>query len=348
MADTAKFSALYYPYSRCLREVDLKRMVFIFDEILFVDPLSKDLGLCPGQYPVDNKDMRVRIFQDSDEVYFGDRYLPIKQRGIKENFDLWNWFDIRETYSYLQAEGVVKLIDPVKTIRKNDTLIGYSVVTDMIRGIASTSGTRPYLLGGDVNLLPKWILHHQRIPDIFTEIQKDNLLWQSLLNRQRSREENSIEQDYNVEVYRNLINETIIAKETSNSDSPENQEQNLSADISKSTFKEPDREQLSAGTNADREILHPEDPSRQDLADPKQESTHKEQKQQEQTQTSLAQLLETEVSNLELKTPTPPNFNIKEGDCFYVNHAGVVIVHPFLSTLLTALNYWTKDGFTDD
>jgi hypothetical protein len=35
----SRFSALYYPYSRCLREVDLKRLLLIVDEILFVDPL---------------------------------------------------------------------------------------------------------------------------------------------------------------------------------------------------------------------------------------------------------------------------------------------------------------------
>ena len=47
-----KFCALYYPFSRCLREVDLKRMLFLFDQIFFVDPLSRDLGDPPGQRPV--------------------------------------------------------------------------------------------------------------------------------------------------------------------------------------------------------------------------------------------------------------------------------------------------------
>jgi hypothetical protein len=33
-----KFRALYYPYSRCLYENNLKRAALVFDEILFVDP----------------------------------------------------------------------------------------------------------------------------------------------------------------------------------------------------------------------------------------------------------------------------------------------------------------------
>jgi hypothetical protein len=40
MAGSAPFRALYYPFSRSVSETTLKRAILLYDEILFVDPMS--------------------------------------------------------------------------------------------------------------------------------------------------------------------------------------------------------------------------------------------------------------------------------------------------------------------
>ena len=127
-SDVITFLALYYPYSRCLRETDLKRMLLIFDQICFVDPLSRDLAHWPGQYPVYNQAMHIRIMQDSDRLREDPRgfgsHIPVHQRGIEKDFNLWDWFAIGDTYSYLAKQGVVRLLDPTPIVREHSELLG--------------------------------------------------------------------------------------------------------------------------------------------------------------------------------------------------------------------------------
>lgn len=214
MSQQKKFSALYYPYSRCLREVDLKRMVLIFDEILFVDPLSRDLEMWPGQYPVSNQNMNIRIMQDSDRL---EDYIPVLQRGVpEEDFPIWKWFDIRKAYSILQSEGVAKLLRPESIVQENDKLLSYAVITDWLQGLANSAGLSPFFAGDDD---PKWILHHQRIPSSLIEFGEDDSLWKEIASYYKKyKERDWCSRGRNIEVCRRLVWQTVEAKEQSKDD----------------------------------------------------------------------------------------------------------------------------------
>lgn len=171
-----RFRALYFPYSRCLREVDLKRMVLIFDEILFVDPLSQDLAHWPGQYPIPNQGMHIRIMQDSDRLKEG--YFPVLQRGIGEHeYPFWDWYQIREIYEYLKEKRVVRLVDPAPIVQANDSLLAYALAYDLLAGTSCEAGMTPFFFDRDDKRNPKWIIHKDRIPSILGQLSEDESFW---------------------------------------------------------------------------------------------------------------------------------------------------------------------------
>lgn len=175
----SRFSALYYPYSRCLRETDLKRMLLIFDQICFVDPLSKDLAHWPGQYPVYNQSMHIRIMQDSDRLekdsWASSPHIPVYQRGIEKDFNLWDWFEIRDTYAYLAEQGVVRLLDPASIVREHSKLLAYALASDLLMGTSTDAGIAPLTLGAEYE--PKWILHEDRFPGHLSELAASDEFW---------------------------------------------------------------------------------------------------------------------------------------------------------------------------
>jgi hypothetical protein len=204
----SRFSALYYPYSRCLRETDLKRMLLIFDQICSVDPLSKDLAHWPGQYPVYNQAMHIRIMQDSDRLE-GDpwglgSYTPVYQRGIEKDFNLWNWFEIQDTYSYLTKQGAVRLLDPAPVVREHSELLAYALASDLLMGTSADAGIAPLLL--DPGYEPKWILHEDRFPGHLSELAAADAFWAAV-----STAALDYESGYPADLCRTRLNQTVDA-----------------------------------------------------------------------------------------------------------------------------------------
>lgn len=120
-----KFRALYYPYSRCLYESDLKRVALVFDEILFVDPFSSDVTDHPGQYPIYNPNIKIRSAIEHPKPRFG-RLPPPRE------FDLPKWYDVSSTYKILKTSGVAQLVDPHSHIQQHEQILTYSLVADLI------------------------------------------------------------------------------------------------------------------------------------------------------------------------------------------------------------------------
>ena len=85
--------ALYYPYSRCVDETTLKRMVLVFDEVWFIDPVPRVMreGLMTGSY--------VGHTIESD------------------------WQAIREDYDMLVEKGIARLFDPTELVSQCDKVL---------------------------------------------------------------------------------------------------------------------------------------------------------------------------------------------------------------------------------
>jgi hypothetical protein len=88
------FRALYYPFSRTISEATLKRAVLLYDEILFVDPMSP----------------RVRA-----GLYKAEEHLPYLPANVATSMEQ-EWTGISGRYELLQREGVLRLVDPADVV----------------------------------------------------------------------------------------------------------------------------------------------------------------------------------------------------------------------------------------
>lgn len=104
---TKKLSALYYPFSRCLDEEALKRSILYFDEIAFIDPLNPD---------------------DRDNALSS---IPTERLGRYGKWLSNKWYSIREDYSYLAKEGIIRIIDPSPFLEEWDMLFLASLKSDL-------------------------------------------------------------------------------------------------------------------------------------------------------------------------------------------------------------------------
>jgi hypothetical protein len=91
---TSPLRALYYPYSRSLSATTLKRSVLLYDEILFVDPMSARA--------------RNGLYDPSEHL----QYLPPDAASSLAS----EWLAVRDEYSILQREGLLRLVDPEPTL----------------------------------------------------------------------------------------------------------------------------------------------------------------------------------------------------------------------------------------
>jgi hypothetical protein len=91
---SAKLVGLYYPYSRCMNEVALKKALLVFDEVCFVDPVE-------------------RLVRE----YLNERQFP----EVSKIFDL---------YAQLEELGAVKKVFPFPQIRECDKLLWEAAATD--------------------------------------------------------------------------------------------------------------------------------------------------------------------------------------------------------------------------
>ena len=87
---------LYYPYSRCLNEVQLKKAVLAFDSIVFLDNQP--------------------IFMRNADI----------TKNHTENEQL-----LAQAYYYLQNEGIVTIYNPTEIVKKKDLLITCNTTKDL-------------------------------------------------------------------------------------------------------------------------------------------------------------------------------------------------------------------------
>jgi hypothetical protein len=182
------FRALYYPYSRCLREVDLKRAVLVFDELLFVDPLSRDISEHPGQTPIHNVQIEIRGLVDCATSGYNPKYVAEWRRGWEEKFVAW--YNVAETHSFLSSHGIARLVSPANHLATCQEVLKYAVLCDLADDLGKEIGIDiPQLYC----LPPRnfgWKLHASRVPAGLLELQKEeDLLHRLLETRRRSAED---------------------------------------------------------------------------------------------------------------------------------------------------------------
>lgn len=105
------FRAVYYPFSRTLDETTLKRAVLLYDEILFVDPMSP----------------RVRA-----GLYDVEQHLPYLPANVATSL-AQEWTAMSDRYDLLQREGLLRLIDPSGLVADpaTDRLIARALRADL-------------------------------------------------------------------------------------------------------------------------------------------------------------------------------------------------------------------------
>jgi hypothetical protein len=188
----SRFRALYYPYSRLLREKDLKRAVLIFDELIFVDPTSYDILSQPAQGPVGgSEDAQARFDLDLNAMAFSQGYLTedkfrdqnrypyrAKGRGSKQTYE--RWYDLLGIYQVLQREGVVWLAHSQDLLRPFSDVLCSSILRDLMRSkfIEPVKGSMPrdaYDIIGYPSVMG-WQLHSSRISEKLLQFLKDRAL----------------------------------------------------------------------------------------------------------------------------------------------------------------------------
>jgi len=156
---TSKFRALYYPFSRCLRLSDLKRAALVFDEILFVDPLSSDIIGLPGQGVVN-------LFEFRKNLDMGAGHYDAFENN-RQNDDMPTWYEIVDQYDILKKKGIVKLLSPQTLLKGEQDIMAYSLLNDFTHHVFTYGVTRA----------AAWKVHKSRIPDsLVSLLRKDEVL----------------------------------------------------------------------------------------------------------------------------------------------------------------------------
>ncbi|WP_416986112.1 hypothetical protein [Streptomyces sp. T028] len=130
------FRALYYPFSRTISEATLKRAVLLYDEILFVDPMSP----------------RVRA-----GLYKAEEHLPYLPANVATSMEQ-EWTGISGRYELLQREGVLRLVDPADVV--TDPVHGW-LIADALRADLRDPRARDLFRNG---FPTTWSMLRTRIP----------------------------------------------------------------------------------------------------------------------------------------------------------------------------------------
>jgi hypothetical protein len=133
----APFRALYYPYSRTVNETTLKRAVLLYDEILFVDPMSS----------------RVRA-----GMFDVEQQLPYLPANVATAIAM-EWEAVSGRYGLLEREGLVRLVDPAGVVESPRTgeLIAHALHADL-----ADPGLRDLFADGYPHM---WSMQRTRIPE---------------------------------------------------------------------------------------------------------------------------------------------------------------------------------------
>ena len=121
--------ALYYPYSRCVSEETLKRLILVFDTLVFVDPMP-----------------------------------DLARKGLMRGYSLpqsitSDWQLIESQYDLLVDKGIVELVNPTEIIKSHDKALTAVFEADMM----DDSLWRLHA-EHDVDLPDIWYLLKERVP----------------------------------------------------------------------------------------------------------------------------------------------------------------------------------------
>jgi len=169
---TVKFSALYYPYSRLLSLTDLKRAILVFDEILFVDPLSKDITEFPGQYPLWNPQIDIRSDLDNPKSRCAERAIARISRHEPQLEAIPAWYSAADTYKFLKQHGLAQLIVPQEHLQNHQEILAYSILKDCCQNVQAQMGIMgDRFLGGRQPF--GWRVHTSRIPEFLVSLRSE-------------------------------------------------------------------------------------------------------------------------------------------------------------------------------
>jgi hypothetical protein len=124
--------AVYFPFSRCLDDVALKQAVLLYDEIVFLDPVSED--------------ERAWLYEGGHNGIAGS--APRLAHA---------WRDVRGHYELLAEAGLVRFVDPTSVLEP--ALV--SLVIDWGLEVDVRSGKTADLFAGKGT----WSLLEQRLPE---------------------------------------------------------------------------------------------------------------------------------------------------------------------------------------
>lgn len=133
--DEKRLRAIYFPYSRTLDEVTLKRAVLLYDEILFVDPKTPKVRA--GLY----------------DVAQHQQYLPDDAAEALAN----EWSRISERYSVLEDAELLRFVDPSPVLEQQ-------AVDELITGHLQADMLDQQVIDLFADHAPTWSMLRSRIP----------------------------------------------------------------------------------------------------------------------------------------------------------------------------------------
>jgi hypothetical protein len=168
---TTRFSALYYPYSRLLSQTDLKRAILVFDRILFVDPLSKDISEHPGQYPLSNPHIEIRSGLDNPKSRFAEHAIARFSRHEPQVDAIPAWYSVADTYKSLKQHGLAELIVPQEHLQNHQEILTYSILKDYCQDVQAQMGIWGEWWDIREGREPfGWRVHTSRIPELLVSL----------------------------------------------------------------------------------------------------------------------------------------------------------------------------------
>jgi|GEM_PF-4473393 len=154
--------ALYYPFSRCLDDNHLKRSILLFDEIWFVDALSKHSELQYGNVDLWFSRHPLALINASCS---GPNYF---QRTKNRNLSRQNYDELKEGYKLLLSENIINSYNPIETVNKYDEVLASAWLHDIVYlNRRVLQGSISYNMGGTGTSVSSWQTLTDRIPKSF-------------------------------------------------------------------------------------------------------------------------------------------------------------------------------------
>ena len=120
MRVTDNLEALYFPFSLCDNELELKKMVLLFDKVHFIYPQSHGVGFTEFS----SLHHQVSFFLGKPTCFTKDiTDVRIKEKNLFKK--------IKDVYGLLEEKNILSSIDPKPIIDEYDSLLTASIITDM-------------------------------------------------------------------------------------------------------------------------------------------------------------------------------------------------------------------------